>query len=86
MASDTIVGYTYDADTLCPVCTAVAVGVDYEAGPRIPDLIDRAGREAGIDVDNERTFDSSEWPKVIFESSVEGPEERCGSCHESLVE
>ena len=85
MASDTIVGYTFNAENLCPSCTAIAVGVDHRISYEIPGLIDEAGRKAGINVADERTFDSSEWPKVIFECRVESDEERCGRCNESLV-
>ncbi|MFZ2238026.1 MAG: hypothetical protein WAV90_00625 [Gordonia amarae] len=86
MAADSIVGYTFNAENLCLVCAAVAAGVNPDAGLHIPRLIDEAGQAAGIDVSDERSFDSSEWPKVIFESQVEGPEERCGNCNESLVD
>jgi hypothetical protein len=33
--------------------------------------IDKAGRAKGIDVDDERTLDGGDWPKVIFDSQVE---------------
>lgn len=85
MASDRIVGYTFNAESLCPSCAAAAVGWNgREGNPHT--YIDKAGRAAGFDVDDEHNFDSSDWPKVIFECQVEDSEQRCGGCGQSLVD
>lgn len=83
MASTDIVGYTFRAENLCVSCTAAAVGWTGAGDQRT--FIDNAGRLRGVNVDDERSYDSGDWPKVIFDSQVEDPDERCGSCGESLV-
>lgn len=82
MASTDIVGYTFQAENLCVSCAARATGWSGHGDPTV--FIDDAGRRRGIDVDDECSFDSDDWPKVIFECQVEDPE-RCGKCNELLV-
>jgi hypothetical protein len=83
MAGTDIVGYTFQADNHCPPCAAQAVGWDGTGDPHAH--IESAGQAKGIDVFNERSFDSGDWPKVIFNSQVEDSGERCGTCHELLI-
>lgn len=82
MASTDIVGYTFAGENLCVPCTARAVGWSGHGDPNV--FIADAGRRRGIHVDDERSFDSGDWPKVIFECQVED-DEWCGSCDELLV-
>lgn len=85
-----IVGYTYAADFYCEDCI---VGLVLAANPHIhstrldylhtePDL-DRLARLLGIDRYNEATFDSGDFPKVVFADVLED-NERCGKCGEEL--
>ena len=82
MASTDIVEYTFQAENVCVSCAARAVGWSGYSDPNV--FIADAGRRRGIDVDDERSFDSDDWPKVIFECQVEHAE-WCGSCNELLV-
>ncbi len=81
----TVVGYAYRAEILCPYCTASALGIpdsliaEYGAGT----VIDVLATARGIDAEDERSFDSNDFPKVVFESDVDG--EFCGVCLQTLV-
>jgi hypothetical protein len=81
-----VIAYTYNADTYCPHCVAVAF--ERTEGPSLFDgaeaILDARATEAGIDRYAEETFDSGDFPKVVFASMVEG-DENCGSCHSRLV-
>lgn len=84
-----IVGYTYAANNYCEHCTAVMFEREDADAPNIFQgaesiLNDEAGRR-GIDRMDERSYDSGDFPKVIFASQVEDEDERCGQCHESLT-
>jgi hypothetical protein len=37
----------------------------------------------GIDINDEHSYDSGDFPKVVFSGSVEGVE-HCGECHEEI--
>ena len=77
-----IVGYTFQAETLCPTCTLTALptgGGETFDGWR--DATERMSTEDnlaelavafGIDRQDERSFDSGDFPKVIFSSDTEG--------------
>lgn len=95
MKGDAIVGYTYRAENLCPSCTigALPTGPDEAfdgwrdvSNPPMSAEENLAGiAEAfGIDRTDERSFDSGDFPKVIFASSVED-DERCMTCDEPLT-
>ena len=86
-----IVGYTFDADTYCPECVldianewlyADGVKVGYM---RVEDALDAWATSAKITRDDEWTFDSGDFPKVVFCDSVEDDTEVCGNCFEPLV-
>ena len=81
--STDIVAYTGNAENLCPPCAARSVGWDGDGNPHT--YIETAGIARGINVHDERSFDSSEWPKVIFNSQVEDADERCDHCAESFI-
>lgn len=78
-----IVGYTFKADTLCPA----EIEKDFGGGSTddAETILDRVAVERGIDRYDERSFDSGDFPKVIFSSMVESPDERCGECGKSLI-
>lgn len=72
-----ILGYVYRADIWCPECVHFA----FEGDPRVctEEVLDRAARERGIDREDETSFDSDEFPKVIMRFEME-PGETCGEC------
>ena len=85
-----IVGYTFQADTYCSGCVidqlptgpgqmydgwALAPGVSMP----VEDNLDEIAIAFGIDRNDETTFDSSDFPKVIFSSQLEDTE-HCGAC------
>lgn len=88
-----IVGYTYAADTYCPDDMR-AIAKRHTARP-VPSLsveveLDEWARMARIDRYDERSFDSDEFPKVIFADSawdVAGTEfaDHCATCGSALV-
>lgn len=85
MALDDIVGYSYRADTYGPECIMATVNgltVDHAAETAERDL-DVLAQEIGIDRQDERSFDSWDFPKVIFRDQLPA-EEHCGSCGEML--
>ncbi|KUJ71017.1 hypothetical protein ACZ90_00390 [Streptomyces albus subsp. albus] len=83
----TIVGYTFAADTYCADdCVITALGEPLSSDcPTIETELDRIADAREIDRDDERSFDSDTFPKVIFASQVESDEERCGACSEPLL-
>lgn len=84
MRPDDIIGYAYLAETLCPACTVEAVvrhagrPLDVATAEAMLDVL--AARE-GITRTDEHTFDSDDFPKVIF---AEEPES-CGTCWHDLI-
>ncbi|MGW1784920.1 hypothetical protein ACWCQQ_38320 [Streptomyces sp. NPDC002143] len=91
-----VVGYTYADDNLCPSCTigrlrangfTVARSSDHE------EAIRRAAERVGIDFSDERSYDSSSFPKTITGQQActeltelpdgergEIPDEKCDRC------
>lgn len=88
-----IVGYTYQAETYCPRCIIKAMGIDPreywvpEPGitPSTEDELAIIAPALGIDRLDEFTFDSGDFPKVIFASSID-EYETCAACGADLVE
>jgi hypothetical protein len=90
-----IVGYTFNADQYCPACITemlpVGEGEAYDgwrlaSGVRMTTEgnLDEIAYAFGIDRMDESSYDSSEFPKVIFASQIED-DEYCGRCHNLLV-
>lgn len=80
--SDFVVGYAYQADTHCPDCMAAIVGMP---GLHTEDALTVWAILAGVDRDDERSFDSGDFPKVITRQMAEhdaswGADNRCGTC------
>lgn len=98
MRADRIVGYTFRADNWCTAHIvqqlptgegeafdgwALAEG----AAPMQPeDELDEIAAAFGIDRMTETTFDSDNFPKVIFAYQIDALTERCGHCHELLID
>lgn len=96
MKSWTIVGYVYQADIYCDACIVDAVTADggaYDGWALAPSIsmptehnLSEIAFAFGIDRTDERSFDSGNFPKVILAGMVESDDERCGACHESLLD
>lgn len=92
-----IVGYTFNADTYCRehIVGALPTG-EGEAfdgwalaqGVRMSteDNLSQIAYAFGIDRDDESSFDSSEFPKVIFADQAWDGEDYCAVCLRPLVE
>lgn len=89
-----IVGSGFQADNLCPPCTIRALptgegqAFDGREDMSTPPMsaeenLTGIAQAFGIDRDNESSFDSGDFPKVIFSTQVED-DECCGSCDEVL--
>ncbi len=94
MHATEIVGYTFQADRCHPECLTLPTGVGeafdgwkLAAGVRMTTEanLDEIALAFGIDRYDEHTYDSDEFPKVIFASQVEDDTELCGRCGEPLV-
>lgn len=85
-----IAGYAYRAAEYCPVCAVRAVlaherleghGLSY-----VPDeALDLMARFRGIERGNESSFDSDDFPKVIFGYQAEDAESVCDTCGGALT-
>jgi len=79
-----IVGYAFNTDTYCVGdCITQAVGeVDPQSGltAHVEQALNEIAAERGINRDDERSFDSSEFPKVIFASEEFDYCPRCIVC------
>lgn len=102
-----IVGYTYNADTYCPTHAVFALptgpGQAYDGWALAPDAtvlspednLDEIAAAFGINRSDEHTFDSDDFPKVIFGYQACSPEDAdpdaglwpdvCATCHEPLL-
>ena len=90
MRFDTIVGYVYRADILCPTCVVEAMISQGIASPAARDMseedvLDQCADAMAIYRMDEGSFDSSEFPKVGFACDFGSAEESmCGSCGEII--
>lgn len=90
-----IVGYTFQADQFHPGCLTLPTGEGEKfdgwalapgADPMTPEEnLTEVALAFGIDRMDEGSFDSGDFPKVIFASQVESDDERCGACGEPLI-
>ena len=82
------IAYTYRADNYCPDCILHIMIVHGDASPAVLDrlydptdslesILDYLADCQAIDRADERTFDSGEFPKVIFTTEND---EHCGLC------
>lgn len=82
--SHDIVAYTYRADVWCPDCISREFGG--LSAPRLDaeGWLDRAARGTGLDRMDEASYDSGDFPKVVFADQIED-EEHCGQCGEAIL-
>ncbi len=80
-----IVAYTYKADIYCPGCIVTQVSHSPVAGllESAEQALDVFAKLREIDRYDESTFDSDDFPKVVFASQLEEPE-HCAACLTSL--
>lgn len=88
-----IVGYTFAADNYHPECLHLPTGEGeaYDGwAPCVPMTVEASlsgiAYAFGINRADEGSFDSADFPKVIFASMVETDEETCGGCGRALLE
>lgn len=85
-----IVAYTFKADTYCPECIIgqLPTGEDeafdgWGLGNGVylstEDNLSEIAYAFGIDREDEYSFDSGDFPKVVFSSQIED-DEYCGNC------
>lgn len=86
----TVVGYTYRAANFCPEHIVAALTANPgDAGHgaavvhNIEDHLDVLARLAGIDRHDEDTYDSGDFPKVVFLDQLTG-DEFCDAGHALL--
>ena len=86
-----VVGYTYQADILCPSCVRyVAASVAEQHGHAadfvpLDRLMTAWASIAGFDAEDESSYDSDDFPKVIFAAQVDDDGESCAECGEELI-
>ena len=90
-----IIGYTFQADNHCPDCLVdrlIRYGILAPAAVdmRVEDTLDQAWETFGVFAtadgatrEDESSFDSGTFPKVILAVQAEG-DERCGDCGRKL--
>jgi hypothetical protein len=89
MKSD-IVAYVYQADIYCPRCilaqatNPVEVVFAERAGKDAEAALDLAAQRRGINRSDERSYDSDQFPKVVFEVCGDEEHEHCGECGADL--
>lgn len=82
MPGTDIVAYTIGTKRLCPCCAARSVGDTGTGNPHA--YIEMAGLDAGFDVYDESSFDSSQWPTPIYVDEVEDGVDQCVDCGDWL--
>ena len=79
-----IIGYTYQAEIYCPKClfdrmeenTIIPSGI---MAMDAEDALDALALAVGIDRHDEQSYDSDEFPKVVFSFDAVA-DETCGNC------
>ena len=85
-----IAGYTYAADIYCPRCVIDEMIRRGDASPAARDMstedvLWQCSQAAGIDYDDQCSYDSDEFPKA-FTSDQMNYDECCSGCHEDLLD
>jgi hypothetical protein len=91
-----IAGYTYQADVYCPDCISQQVNGAAQRFGTVPgpvawetteEYLARIANMMGIDPEQEETYDSDDFPKVVFvDQCCDGGEHtECGRCGEDLL-
>lgn len=92
MNATDIVAYTYQAETLCPRCVVARTVKtktlrDYilneGADGEVERWLDSLAKMNGVDRQDEHSFDSGDFPKVVFADQIEDGE-TCHGCGDEL--
>lgn len=83
-----VAAYTYKADIYCVDCIIEVMLLGGEASPAARDMpveeaLDQIAEANATDRYNESTFDSDDFPKVVFSDQLSG--EHCGGCGGGIV-
>jgi hypothetical protein len=86
--SDEVAAYTYRTEVYCPACLITRMIAAGDASPAAGDLpaedvLDQCAEAAALHRTDEASFDSSEFPKVVFLDQVRDAD-TCGYCHAPL--
>jgi hypothetical protein len=84
-----VCGYVYRADVYCPAHTVEAVlireGLEGHGLSHVPsEALDLMARFRGINLDDEYTWDSDDFPKVILGYQTEDNDSHCATCGNHL--
>lgn len=85
MRPDDVVAYAYRADLYCAACMVVQIGGTSANTDLMESALDHAAATLAIDRRDERSFDSDDFPKVVFRDQVQA-DDRCGGCGLMLQE
>ena len=82
-----IVGYVYRADVYCPECIGAAMPPrghnTHSPFQGAEPMLDELALAANIERTDESSFDSGDFPKIVFRDQAE--DERCGLCDFALA-
>jgi hypothetical protein len=84
-----VYGYTYDSQIYCPTCLIETLIVRGHLAPAARDMaeetaLDQLAGTWAIDRDDERKFDSADFPKDIDDRHEITCADQCGECSEYL--
>lgn len=96
-----VVGYTYQAENLCPTCTLKTMranGIKVQVGRPHEEAVAKAAEKLGIDYENEHSYDSGDFPKPVTTQMCETEltelpdgergaisDEQCAGCGKWLI-
>ena len=80
-----IAGYIYKADIYCPTCAMETYAKAHNTLIVDPpeSFFDQQANLAGVDREEETSFDSDEFPKMVFTWDASN-QDTCGKCGKSL--
>ena len=86
-----IIGYTYKTEITCPECTVDRVTnspvltIPYDLPNDPEEALDIIADANAIDAQDEYSFDSNDFPKVILSVMEIEPDEICAECEGELI-
>lgn len=91
MKSYDVVGYIYNSDIYCSRCilTVVVLTQPVHMSVVLEEAevgLEKVAKILRVDRSNENTYDSDEFPKVIFADQVGSSDEVCAHCSQPLLE